>query len=133
VERHEYNVLIKNMFEAVKNSPEYRFDDVLKTMIQEHPLIECCFVLDRFGIQASSTILDTDFDLSPRNIIFKPAEKGADLSIKDYYLRASMKQDELISEPYISNATGNLCVTITCPFKNNEGKTYYLCVDIKQA
>jgi len=40
-----------------------------------------------------------------------------------------MALNKYVTEPYVSLATGNLCITISSVFKNIDGREYILCID----
>lgn len=66
-----------------------------------------------------------------KRFIYHPAPRGADHSLKDYFLPLSAGLRKFTSEPYISLASGNLCTTIASTFECL-GLTYILCVDMSQ-
>jgi len=41
--------------------------------------------------------------------------------------------DKYVSEPYISSATGNKCITFSRSFKDLNGKLRILCIDVMQS
>jgi hypothetical protein len=66
--------------------------------------------------------------------MFKPAPKGENHSMKDYYymmLDGGLRKTTFITEPYLSLATGNICITFARLFRNvKNGAVYVLCADI---
>lgn len=108
----------------------YEFDDSLLKIISENQTMECAYILDKDGIQVSHTISAPEISGCGENLIFYSARKGTDHSMEKYYyplVSAGIKRH--ITQPYISMATGNLCITISMTFKNKENNTYILCVD----
>jgi hypothetical protein len=93
-----------------------RFDERLAEMARGNRDIECLFILDGKGVQATDTVWNPSQAVKP-NGLFRPARKGADHSLKDYYY---LLIDAFISryrtEPYISQASGHdnhvLCVDV---------------------
>jgi hypothetical protein len=61
--------------------------------------------------------------------MFRPADKGADQSLKNYYLLLMAGLERYVSEPYISQASGNPCVTISTWFRAAGGRDLILCAD----
>ncbi len=118
--------------ELVKSS-EWNFDQKLLELIHHFPSVECMYILDENGMQVSDTIF-ADAGIRTKNrLIFRPAVKQTDHSMKDYYymlFNAGQRRSTYVTEPYISLATGNSCVTFCRVFKDAEEKERVLCVDI---
>lgn len=94
--------------------------------------IECIYILDECGIQVSETVVNPDIRSYRKSRIFHPDNKFSDQSNKEYYFNLVNGQDRFISEPYISGATGNMCITISKKYTGREGKRRILCIDIKK-
>lgn len=130
--RHkEYSNIIKEVLNHLSKCEEARFDYKLMEVINEYKFFECLYILNPSGVQVSDTVTHLVQMSKHKNLIFQPAKKGEDHSLKKYYyyLR-NMKVSKYLTEPYISLASGNLCVTISSVFKNIEGKKFILCVDM---
>ena len=104
-------------------------DAALKSLIQDQPDLECLYVLDMDGIQVTETICNDQCLSRPTSLLFRPAPKGADLSLKDYFLLVKAGLPQYFSDPYISRASGNLCITVSFPFVSGSQKQYILCAD----
>ncbi len=118
--------------ELSKIKPE-GFDQKLSEMIHYFPLVEGLYVLDEKGFQVSESIFGKIETPAKNRLMFRPAPKGTDHTMKDYYymmMDGGMKKSTFISEPYISLATGNSCVTFARIFKSVDDKLYILCLDI---
>ncbi|KJS11409.1 MAG: hypothetical protein VR67_14025 [Peptococcaceae bacterium BRH_c8a] len=124
------NHIIHNL--SAVNSGAY--NALLKDLISQHPNLECIYLLDEQGIQISDTFCNYRNILSHRGSIFRPAPKGADHSLKDYYyLLTNTGMQRFTTAPYISLASGNLCITISTLFKVPENdRRYILCIDLNQ-
>ena len=86
------------------------------------------YVLDESGIQCSKTVGAKNMGACEK-LVFHSAKIGVDHSIKNFYFNlVKRKQDTYITEPYVSMATGSLCITYSKIFKHEE-ITYVLCVD----
>ena len=99
-------------------------------IIWANKIIECAYILDEYGIQLSNTICFYDKKEVKENLIFYSARMGTDHSMEKYYyplINARLKK--YITEPYVSLATGNLCITISKLFTNIDNKKYILCMD----
>jgi EAL domain-containing protein (putative c-di-GMP-specific phosphodiesterase class I) len=108
------------------------FDAELLQTVNSSDLIECAYILDETGIQASSTVFSSSIVEIKRNRLFSPAEIGADHSLKIYYrYLKSANTRRYITEPYASLASGNLCITFANTFQDRHNKKYILCIDFK--
>ncbi|WP_457571887.1 EAL domain-containing protein [Desulfovulcanus sp.] len=115
---------------AMRNIKLKNFENRLKQLIQRHTEIECAYILNENGIQITNTLFQNNYKLQIKNHLFSPAQKGDDLSSKDYFY-SLIYCDNIyyISEPYLSMATGNKCITISTLFEQDNRK-YVLCFDI---
>lgn len=115
---------------------EDTFEDINTTLIKitcEHPAIECIYVLDESGIQVSNTICNYYKLLRKNKVVFTPANRGVDHSLKDYYLFINTGLNLYITDPYISLASGNLCTTVAAKYINVcNNSNYIVCVDYNQ-
>jgi hypothetical protein len=66
-------------------------------------------------------------------VMFQPAPKGADHSLKEYYyILMDVELQKFTTDPYVSLATGNVCRTISTAFRDAaNNRLYILCVDVK--
>lgn len=104
-------------------------DSVLSNFITENSTIECAYILDTNGIQASQTICNPYKLKESRRLIYQPAPCGADHSLKEYYLTIKSGKKWHTTAPYISLASGNSCVTISTNLYDSP-KSPILCIDI---
>ncbi|MDP4152248.1 MAG: EAL domain-containing protein [Bacillota bacterium] len=131
--RNKYKELNKIVKESIgtlteKNCEE--FDSSLKEIVSDCEKMECAYILDGSGIQISQTICSNDEKSKRDNRFFYSAKKGTDHSIEKYYYPlTSTKRKRYTTEPYISLATGNLCVTISAVFESNDNKPCIFCAD----
>lgn len=115
-----------------KKSLEY-FDYDLQQIIVNYTDLECIYVLDEYGIQVTDTYCNPLNPPGQRKLFYRPAKKGTDHSFKDYYyLLVHTCLNKFTTEPYVSLASGNLCITISSTFKDDKDNGYILCVDFKQ-
>jgi EAL domain-containing protein (putative c-di-GMP-specific phosphodiesterase class I) len=108
------------------------FDNMLRSEIHLDNRIECLYILDSNGIQVTDTVCDQAKFIRPHSRLFRPAERGADLSLKDYYLLIKAGLPQYVSDPYISRATGSACVTISIPFGTASGRRFIVCADFNK-
>lgn len=105
-------------------------DDLLIKYVALDDRIECAYILDEQGIQISNTVCKNKAINNKKHLMFNPANNGTDHSLKKYYYQLmNAKMNKYITEPYISLATGNRCVTISKIFKYSDQKKFILCVD----
>lgn len=119
------NGMIKAL--AVVDHPD-EFDGQLKKCLMSAEAVDCAYVLDESGIQCSDTVGAKNIGACEK-LVFHSAKMGVDHSIKNFYYNLiKRKQDTYISEPYVSMATGSLCITYSRVFRL-AAKKYILCVD----
>lgn len=103
----------------------------LREVICQHPNLECLYVLDARGKQKTRTIFNMGRWPASRKLFFQPAIAGEDMSLKDYFLLIKAGLENYVSEPYVSAATGDQCVTVSTRFKGADGMDYILCADFE--
>lgn len=126
----EYDEIINNIINKLENSKKTDFDSIIDKTVDEYSILECAYILNDNGEQATNTATRCKNMITQKALIFQPAKKGTDHSLKKYYyFLRSMSLNRYVTEPYVSMATGNLCITISSSFKDNLGKEYILCID----
>ncbi|MFQ3573327.1 MAG: EAL domain-containing protein [Thermodesulfovibrionales bacterium] len=128
---HEmYDRFVERLVEKLKGLEEEGFQAILQEEILKTDFIDSLFVLDKKGIQVTETVMVYNIN-KPKNLLFRPAKKGDDLSSKEYfYLLVHTGLKKYITDSYISHASGNRCRTISVCFQGAGGLLYILCVDI---
>ena len=107
-----------------------RFEVRLTEMIGENPDVECLFVLNEDGRQEADAVWNPSRPIR-KNVLFRPARRGTDHSMKDYfYLLTDDFVTRFRTEPYISQASGSLCVTLSGAFRDAANNNHVLCVDL---
>lgn len=111
--------------ECVESDP----DVVLSSWLHIDEQIECMYLLSEKGIQ----ITETHFGqiCKVKNALFRPARKGDDHSEKDYFLYIKAGSPHYYSPPYISQATGSLCITISVYLSRGPLSGTILCIDFR--
>lgn len=128
--QEDVNTVLTRILDGLTPIPPTAFDDLLIEIIRECEEVECIYVLDNNGIQVSDTV----FRQPPkaRNSLFAPVKKGAEHQLKSYYLAVAHSGMELFcSDPYLSLASGNLCLTVSTAFSGIDKQRYILCVDFQ--
>jgi EAL domain-containing protein (putative c-di-GMP-specific phosphodiesterase class I) len=127
-----YATLFEIQKELSRKNPVH-FDSILRRIKGEFPQVECLYILDEAGNQVSDSVFNGQGRLQRNPVVFRPARKGADHTMKDYYyflMEAGLNKTSYVTEPYLSMASGNSCVTLSSIFKNDNQKKYILCLDI---
>jgi EAL domain-containing protein (putative c-di-GMP-specific phosphodiesterase class I) len=107
------------------------FDDMLGRVVERCNLAECAYVLDASGLQCSATVFQPGQE-GRQNGLYYSAQPGDDHSMKTYYYGLPRnKSGRYMTEPYVSLATGSLCVTLSRTFWDAGGFMRILCIDFK--
>ena len=132
-QRHEYYNLIGAGVQAIINdlekAPFDGFEAALARAVHRDQNLECLYILGMDGVQVSETVCNYTKLMRPKSLLFRPAHCGTDLSLKDYFLLIKAGLARYVSDPYISRASGNLCVTVSTKFTSSEGPDLILCAD----
>ena len=97
---------------------------------------ECAYLLNDSGIQTTETLFWNATGVARRNRghVFTPTHAGADNSMKRYFHELmNAGTGHYVSEPYVSHATGTVCVTHSRLTKGLDGEAFVLCVDFRLA
>jgi len=128
----EFSILTDRIIKNLKTGDTYLPEQILMDTAAGIDGIECIYILDECGIQISETVVSISIRNYLKSRIFHPDDIYSDQSNKDYYFNLVNGYDRFISEPYISSATGNLCITISRKYQSRDGEKRILCVDIKK-
>lgn len=127
----KYHSMIQELQAGLSAVSGSEFDEKLGQLAEYFPNVECFFVLNENGVQVTETFLNTP--IQRQKILFQAVPKGTDHSMKDYFymlMEASLGKIQYITEPYLSQVTGNICVTFAALFKDAAQKRHILCADI---
>lgn len=125
-----YDAILQDLLHCLEQTPEQHYDRVLAGFMTVHADLECLYVLDERGRQISESICNPMIIVEARRFIYQPAQKGADHSLKDYFLPIDAGLAKFTTESYISLASGNLCTTIAALFTSSGGRKHIMCMDI---
>lgn len=131
--RHRrFNVIVNQLLCDLSGADVSAFDQILTGAIARHPNVECAYVLDRHGIQVTDTICDPHVTRRDNGVLFRPAPRGADHSLKEYYyVLLDVELHMYTTEPYVSLASGTVSQTISTYFRDAlNDNIYVLCVDV---
>jgi hypothetical protein len=132
LQHRRFNIILNEVLCELAKCSADDFDDVLRTTISQYDNVECVYVMDEGGTQVSTTICNHRVPRRTKGIMFRPAPKGADHSLKEYYyVLLDVELQKYTTEPYVSLASGNLCRTIsTCFRDSHNNKMFILCIDV---
>lgn len=125
----QYELIAKKIISCLSDIQSDLFDRCLSEIISEHSIVEYAYVINKEGIQVSSTIGNNNLSMIPKSRLFHPDKKGADQSSKDYYIFIKAGLKKFITESYISFASGRKSVTASVLFSNKEDE-FILCLDL---
>ncbi|HOO29202.1 MAG TPA: PDC sensor domain-containing protein, partial [Lachnospiraceae bacterium] len=122
----------KNIFQSLvqdlTSSMNIDIERILSVYLKKTPSLECIYILDENGIQTTDTVFNRNIKIKNEKM-FSPTQSGDYHISKQYYYYVITNTDKIyISSKYVSQATGNLCRTISSLFVNKEGKKI-VCVD----
>jgi EAL domain-containing protein (putative c-di-GMP-specific phosphodiesterase class I) len=132
LQHRRFNIVLNEILCELSRCSAEEFDDVLETVVPQYEKVECVYVMDEAGTQISSTVCNHRVPRRTKGVMFRPAPKGADHSLKEYYyVLLDVELNKYTTDPYVSLATGNLCRTISTCFRDSRNnKLYILCIDV---
>lgn len=133
LQHRRFNVILNRILCDLTNTEAETFDSVLGRIIAEYPTVECVYVLNDAGQQVTDTIWNDSVERQPGGVLFRPAPRGTDHSLKEYYyVPLDVELQKYTTDPYVSLASGNLCRTISTCFRDAaNSRLYVLCVDVR--
>lgn len=134
---HEYKEAIHELMASIiagsfdKNffEDEQLLSDSMNWLSSHYPFIELMFTLDKHGVQNSH-------NFSHNKLRKKTAKKGkgTDRSYRPYYIKASENEHIVVTEPYLSSSSHNLCISTAIKYTDNSGAVIgILVIDIDLA
>jgi hypothetical protein len=134
LEYRRFNLILNRILGELAGATVGEFDGILSRQLGEDPKIDCLYVLDDAGVQVTETISRADLAERPGGAMFRPAPRGTDHSLKEYfYVLTDVELPKYTTDPYVSLASGQLCRTISTCFRDAAGavRTFVLCVDVR--
>ncbi len=127
-----YEKITQEIFKSFQDFFPQDAEGKFKECLRLYPQLECLYLLNQDGVQTTETICNIRKVTDRRKYLFEPAPKGTDHSLKEYYYSLVFNGlERYFTEPYISMASGNLCVTVSGTLKDNgNGRPYILCLDL---
>jgi EAL domain-containing protein (putative c-di-GMP-specific phosphodiesterase class I) len=130
---NQYYSMILEMQIDLEKIHSKDFNAQLTRMIQSFPQAEGLYILGENGIQETETVLNPLYQYARNPVMFHPASRGADHTMKDYYyflMETDIGKASFVTKPYLSMASGNICVTLAALFKDADQEKHILCIDI---
>jgi EAL domain-containing protein (putative c-di-GMP-specific phosphodiesterase class I) len=119
----------RDLARQLKHQTRTQWSNSLLSFLTHHRKTECAYILDTKGIQVTETFFRQP-RLQNNNPLFFPGKVGTDHSAKPYFLQGRRTTSFILSDSYISLATGKVCQTLVLPFRTVNHKSYRLCLDI---
>lgn len=126
----EYCAIQDEYIERLAESTAGSFDGVLRTFVRDELALEAIYVANFDGVLVTDTHVQDQVLGHNRSLLVTPAPRGTDLSSKPYCAGVRAGMERFISEPYISQASGDICITLSRPFDAADGQRFILCCDI---
>jgi hypothetical protein len=132
-EYRRFNMILNRILCDLTSASPPEFDALLARLVGEYPKIDCLYVLDDAGVQVTETICGAGMTERSGGAMFRPAAKGTDHSLKEYfYVLIDVELAKYTTDPYVSLAGGQLCRTISTCFRDAvHNRTFVLCVDVR--
>jgi EAL domain-containing protein (putative c-di-GMP-specific phosphodiesterase class I) len=125
-----YNDIASRLTAVVEMSDPSTYESILEGALARFPLAECAYVIHESGRQLTRTVFNPTYSQRRRTPLFGPAPAGGNQSAKDYFMYLGKNQRHYVTRPYVSVATGNVCVTISNRVSMPSGESLVVCVDI---
>ena len=134
---HEYdkaiNELMASILMGVAESSVLGNEKLLKQAMCDisklYPFVDLLYTLDVSGIQNSANIV-----CEKRPLKSQESGIGRDRRQRPYYVLVKDTGGAVVTEPYLSSATGKLCISAIQQLSNSEGKPAgYMVLDISLA
>jgi hypothetical protein len=121
---HEYKSAIHELMASIVTGVfDYRLIDsednlnrAIKWLNQNYPFVELIFTLDANGIQTSNNIT-VNHNAERKN----PIGKGIDRRHRPYFSQAVENNSVIVTEPYLSTSSHNLCISSAVRCLNDDG------------
>ncbi len=91
----------------------------IQCLRESYPFVDLLFTLDVDGLQLSENLTPSDKDAKEPT----GSGRGRDRSQRPYFLLAKQTEAVAVTEPYLSTANRNLCISASAPVRNHDGQT----------
>lgn len=130
---HEYEATVQDLLESILTgiadtdlfkSPQLDTKS-MKGIAKSYPFVELIYLLNSQGLQISQNIAVVD-----RQIKFIPLADNTDRSQRPYFKNRTQSEGVNITRPYLSNASGSLCLSASLAVDKQGDHLGYLVVDV---
>ncbi len=128
----EFQELVGRTREHLHGYSMADFTHALLEHLLAFPQLECAYVLSESGVQITDTVCNPFSIQENKRFIYQPARRGTDHSLKEYFLPIQSGLDACMTQPYISQASGNRCITLAARCTSADGVGCVLCLDVMQ-
>jgi EAL domain-containing protein (putative c-di-GMP-specific phosphodiesterase class I) len=126
----QYHEIASRITAVVEMSNPEDYETVIENALTRFPAAECAYVIHESGRQLTPIIFNPSCHTRRRMTIFGPSPAGGNLSARDYFMYLGTNQRRYVTQPYVSMATGSVCITISNRVTPTSGDGYVVCVDI---
>jgi EAL domain-containing protein (putative c-di-GMP-specific phosphodiesterase class I) len=135
LEYRAVSAILNRIAGDLAGAPAVAFDAILRRQLGDgaEAKIDSLYVLDEAGLQVTETICGPGLTARAGGALFRPAPRGTDHSIKEYfYVLMDVELPRYTTDPYVSLASGQLCRTISACFRDAASdRRFVLCVDVR--
>ena len=122
---HEYQVSIHQLMASIMAGAfseevfkeEATLSSSMKWLGKNYPFVDLMFTLDNEGTQSSHNISNKVFSQNKSK-----DGKGVDRSYRPYYVKATENDGIIVTEPYLSSSSHNLCISAALKHVNKAGE-----------
>ena len=125
-----YNDIASQITAVVEMSNPAAYETMIEKALERFPPAECAYVIHESGRQLTRAVFNPMRSHRRRTALFGPSPAGGNQSAKEYFMYLGRNQRHYVTTPYVSVATGNVCVTISNRVSLSSGESYVVCVDI---
>lgn len=130
---HEFESAIRELIGSIATGvaePDIASDQeiqrsTLVSIAHHYPFVDILYVLDADGIQISEYVADRDRHVSHK----RDKGRGRDRSQRPYYLAANDQEEVVITQPYLSSADRQLCISASRRVVAPGGQVAYIVLD----
>lgn len=128
-ERAVHDRVFVTVMSRIAQARAHELDMVAEQIVRDVSGLEALYVLDQRGVQLTKTWFHPSIVARGG---FAPAERGADLGLKEYFLEVGHGAG-YVSRPYVSMASGRVSVTHSRRLRLCDSTNVVVCCDVPSA
>lgn len=128
--RSSHERIVDEVASSLRTATTAALDLAVDTLASTVEGIEAVYVVDVEGTQLTPTVFAPG---ARRKKGFRPTTTGADLALKDYFIEVSFGATSFATRPYVSMASGRVCVTHARRVELSDGLEVVLCCDLPES